>query len=136
MPIKNVSELNKMNKVVHFEIPTDDMARAKKFYQDTFGWLLEDQPGMEYVIARTVEVDDKMMPKEPGGINGGMAKRGENLKAPSLAINVDNIDEAMQNVKKSGGVLATEKMPVGKMGFMAYFRDTEGNVLSLWQSTM
>lgn len=123
-----------MNKVVHFEIPTDDLARAKKFYQDTFGWLLDDQPGMEYVIARTVEVDDKMMPKEPGGINGGMAKRSDVLKVPSFAINVDNIDEAIENVKKSGGILVGEKMPVGNMGYMVYFKDTEGNVLSLWQA--
>lgn len=122
-----------MDKVVHFEIPVDDLTRAKKFYQDAFGWQLDDQPGMEYVLAKTVETDEKMMPKEPGGINGGMMKRGDLVKGPSLAIGVENIDEAMQNVKKAGGIVM-EKMPVGDMGFMAYFKDPEGNVLSLWQT--
>jgi len=130
--------MNKMNKVVHFEIPADDMARAKKFYQNTFGWRLKDMPEMEYVMAMTAETsgDNMMMPKEPGAINGGMMKRSDMVKCPSLAVSVDNIDEAMQKVKKMGGSIVMEKMPVGEMGFMAYFKDTEGNVLSLWQNSM
>lgn len=31
-----------MDKIVHFEIPADDIARAKEFYGSTFGWELED----------------------------------------------------------------------------------------------
>jgi len=128
--------MNKMNKVVHFEIPADDLGRAKKFYQNTFGWQMQDMPEMEYVIAMTTETtgDNMMMPKEPGAINGGMGKRGDMLMHPSFAISVDNIDEAMQKVKKMGGTLLGKKTEVGKMGFMAYFKDTEGNVLSLWQN--
>ena len=33
-----------MDSVVHFELPTDDLAQAKKFYADTFGWQLTDVP--------------------------------------------------------------------------------------------
>ncbi len=124
-----------MNKVVHFEIPSDDLGRAKKFYQETFGWELEDYPDMEYVIARTGEVDKDRMLKEVGVINGGMMKRNKNVTAPSFAIDVENIDAAMEKVKSNGGALLTEKIPVGDMGIMAYFKDTEGNVLSLWQTT-
>lgn len=126
-----------MSKVVHFEIPADDLARAKKFYQDVFGWQMDDQPGMEYVLAKTVETDEKkMMPKEAGAINGGMMKRNDMVKGPSFAINVENIDEAMQDVRKAGGTVLTAKMPVGEMGLMAYFKDSEDNVLSLWQTMM
>ena len=35
-----------MDKVQHFEIPADDMARAKKFYGSVFGWRIQDVPGM------------------------------------------------------------------------------------------
>lgn len=126
-----------MSKVVHFEIPADDLARAKKFYQNAFGWQLDDQPGMEYVLAKTVETDEKkMMPKEAGAINGGMMKRNDMVEGPSFAINVENIDEAMQDVRKAGGIMLTVKMPVGDMGLMAYFKDSEDNVLSLWQTAM
>lgn len=31
-----------MDKVVHFEIPTDDLDRAKKFYSSIFSWELQD----------------------------------------------------------------------------------------------
>jgi hypothetical protein len=127
--------MNKMNKVVHFEIPADDMARAKKFYQDAFGWQMHDVPDMDYVIALTTESTDgeMMRPKEPGAINGGMMERNENVKSPSLAIGVENIDEVIEKVKRMGGAMVMEKTEVPKMGFMAYFKDTEGNVMSLWQ---
>jgi len=123
-----------MDKVVHFEIPADDLERAKKFYSETFGWGLQDMPEMNYVIARSVESDEKGMPKVAGAINGGMAKRGGNLTAPSFAINVDNIDESVEKVKSAGGTILKEKTAIGTMGFIAYFKDTEGNVLSLWQN--
>ena len=64
-----------MNKIVHFEIPFDDKEKAMKFYKDIFGWELNDMPEMNYVIAHTVKVDKKFMPKESGAINGGMYKR-------------------------------------------------------------
>ena len=123
-----------MNKVVHFEIPTDDLSRAKKFYHETFGWQLQDVPDMSYTMVRATETDEKWMPKEPGAINGGMLKRNDAVRAPSFAIDVKNIDEAMEKVKKSGGIIIKGKTSVGPMGFIAYFKDTEGNVLSLWQN--
>jgi uncharacterized protein len=125
-----------MDKVVHFEIPADDQERAKKFYQDTFGWQLQDMPGMEYAIATTIEMDENQQPKEAGAINGGIGKRSERLNTPSFAIHVKDIDEALTKIKASGGSAVTEKMPVGEMGSMAYFKDSEGNVLSLWQAAM
>ena len=63
-----------MNKVQHFEIPTDDIERAKKFYEKTFGWNITDwpMPGMRYAGLHTGPVDNKNMPKESGFINGRM----------------------------------------------------------------
>ena len=50
-----------MDKVVHFEIPTDDLARASEFYRSAFGWDLQNMSGqgMDYTIAMTVPVDDQ-----------------------------------------------------------------------------
>jgi predicted enzyme related to lactoylglutathione lyase len=36
-----------MRSVVHFEIPADDVARAKEFYSSVFDWQLQDMPEME-----------------------------------------------------------------------------------------
>jgi predicted enzyme related to lactoylglutathione lyase len=121
-----------MDSIVHFEIPMDDEARAKKFYAETFGWQLKDVPEMSYIMATTV---DKANPT-PGGmsaINGGMMKKGI-VNGPSMAINVADIDAATEKVKANGGKIVKEKIAVGDMGFMVYFKDTEGNVMSLWQS--
>jgi uncharacterized protein len=30
-----------MPTIVHFEIPSDDIERAKKFYNELFGWKIE-----------------------------------------------------------------------------------------------
>ncbi len=123
-----------MGKVVHFEIPADNLARAKKFYSTVFGWTLNEFPEMEYTIARTVESDQNGMPKKPGAINGGMLQRQDPVKTPVITISVDNMDQAAATIEKNGGKIIRPKMPVGDMGFAAYFKDTEGNVVGLWQN--
>ena len=123
-----------MGKVVHFEIPADNLARAKKFYSTVFGWNLTDFPEMEYTMARTTDSDQNGMPKEPGAINGGMLQRQDPVKTPVITISVDNMDQAAATIEKNGGKMIRPKMAVGDMGFAAYFKDTEGNVVGLWQS--
>jgi predicted enzyme related to lactoylglutathione lyase len=123
-----------MGKVVHFEIPADDLPRAKKFYSTVFGWSTSEMPEMEYVMLGTTESDENGMPKELGAINGGMMKRQDPLEHPVVTIDVENIDDALASVKKNGGQVVREKLAVGDMGFTAYFRDSEGNVIGLWQN--
>lgn len=126
-----------MDKVVHFEIPADNLARAKKFYSSVFGWKTEDVPGMEYAMVHTVAVDQKTrMPKESGAINGGMMKRMAAVKAPVVTINVDDIDKAVQKVVKAGGKVVMKKQKVMDMGWNAYVKDSEGNVIGVWQNAM
>jgi uncharacterized protein len=124
-----------MDKVVHFEIPADDMPRAKKFYASVFGWKTEDVPGMEYAMVHTVEVDPKSrMPKEAGAINGGMMKRMGAIKAPVVTIDVADIDKAIEKVTKAGGKLIVPKQAVMEMGWNAYVTDSEGNIIGVWQA--
>jgi predicted enzyme related to lactoylglutathione lyase len=123
-----------MDGVIHFELPVNDVARAKKFYSETFGWVLTDMPEMNYVMVQTGALDEKRMPKTPGVIGGGITKRNNILSAPSFAINVTDIDAATEKLKAAGGTVVKEKMSVGDMGFMIYFKDPEGNVISLWQN--
>ncbi|MCI0381513.1 MAG: VOC family protein [Chlamydiae bacterium] len=121
-----------MDKVIHFEIPVDDLKRAKKFYKDIFNWQLEDT-NMDYTVVRTVPVDEKFMPKEAGAINGGMFKRTKEVKAPVVAINVNSIDKYIKKVVAAGGKVVMPKIEIGKNGYYAYVSDTEGNVVGLWE---
>ena len=124
-----------MDKIVHFEIPTDNMQRAEKFYKDTFGWAVQPMPEMEYTIVRTGPVDKKMMPTETGFINGGMFKR-KAKEAPILVINVASVEDSIKKIKKSGCKVVMEPTKVGDMGLYSKFVDTEGNVMGIWQNLM
>ena len=123
-----------MDKVVHFEIPADDLERAQKFYKKAFDWMINPIPQMNYTILGTTAVDEMNMPKEPGAINGGMMQRSDLIKCPVITISVENMDEALKIVESSGGKIAEGKMEVPNMGITAYFKDTEGNVLGLLAS--
>jgi hypothetical protein len=123
-----------MDKVVHFEVPADDIERAKKFYSSVFGWQMQDMPEMEYVIAHTVEVDEKMMPKESGAINGGIMKRSKAIKSPVIAMSVSSIDAYIQKIKNAGGKIVKPKVAIGSMGYYAYESDSEGNAIGLWEN--
>jgi len=121
--------------VQHFEIPYDKADRAKKFYSTVFGWKMKDMHEMKYTWVSTGPVDKQGMPTKMGVISGGMMKRMDWFKAPSVTVTVDDIDKTLQKVKKTGGKAIIEKQKVGEMGWSAYVQDSEGNVIGLWQSS-
>lgn len=121
------------DRIVHFEIPYDDEARARAFYGDLFGWKLASYPGMDYTLVTTGPTGDQGA-TEAGFINGGMGRRTENFTAPTVVINVDDIDAKLAEVEAKGGAVLATKSAVGDMGWSAYFRDCEGNVIGLWET--
>ncbi|MGZ8603961.1 MAG: VOC family protein [Actinomycetota bacterium] len=125
-----------MNKVVHFEIPVDDVERASAFYASIFGWELQDmrEMGMDYTIVRTVPVDERQMPTETGAINGGLMPRTADTPSPVVTIGVASVDEALQQVEAGGGTVVRPKTEIPGMGSFAYFKDTEGNTIGVWEN--
>ncbi|WP_138442123.1 VOC family protein [Sinomonas susongensis] len=122
-------------KVVHFEIPADDMDRAKAFYSEAFGWNMMPVPEMDYTMVGTTPSNESGSPLEPGSINGGMYTRNDQFpRTPVVTLDVADIDTALAKVEQLGGKTVAPKMPVGEMGFAAYFQDPEGNVLGLWET--
>jgi uncharacterized protein len=120
-------------RVVHFEVPFDDADRARAFYRDVFDWQIQPVPEMAYNLVSTGPVGEQG-PTEPGYIGGGMLARQEPVRAPVITLQVDDIDATLGVIEKHGGSVAAGKMPVGNMGFAAYFQDSEGNVMGLWQN--
>ncbi len=133
VPDGRIQEVAVTGRVVHFEIPYDDAGRAQAFYSEAFGWQLNDLPEMGYVLA-TTGPSEQGPPSEPGFINGGMLARGLPVGGPVLVIDVDDIEASLGQVERLGGTTVTAKQPVGEMGFSAYFKDPEGNLLGLWQN--
>lgn len=126
----------KKSPVVHFEMPYKDAKRLSVFYSNVFGWDMNDageQMG-NYVVAHTTETDENQMVQKPGNINGGFfpydaKEAGRNI--PSFVIEVENLDTAMEEIKKAGGEIAGEPQPIPGIGMWAVFVDTEGNRVSL-----
>ncbi|MGZ4508030.1 MAG: VOC family protein [Blastococcus sp.] len=120
-------------RVVHFEIPFDNGDRARSFYKEIFGWQLQEMPGMDYTMVATGPGEQG--PSEPGFINGGMLARSDSASGgPVVVIDVDSIDETLIKIEDTKGVVVTPKQPVGDMGFTAYVKDPEGNVIGLWET--
>jgi hypothetical protein len=92
-------------------------------------------PEMKYTIVSTGPAAETGMPAEPGYIGGGMFEREPAFpQGPVITIDVDSIDDALAKIQSLGGEPVGEKTPVGEMGFAAYFKDTEGNVMGLWET--
>jgi uncharacterized protein len=124
-----------MDKVTHFEVPAENVERAKEFYEKTFEWAISKVPEMEYWMAHTGEVDENHMIKDKGVINGGMYKRGEgSSKHPVIVIDVQNIKETMEKIKSNGGKILCDIKDVGSMGKYAQFEDSEGNTMGIWET--
>lgn len=126
-----------MPRVVHFEIHAEDIERAKKFYEDVFDWKIEKWEGpIEYWNITTGKQEDP-------GIDGGLMRRqgGETGVDTSIStyictIDVPDIDEYLNQVKKHGGKVTMEKSPIPGIGWLAYCLDTEKNIFGIMQSDM
>jgi len=125
----------KMNPVVHFEMPAEDKARAKKFYEGVFGWKMK-QMGKDmgdYLLASTTETDENNMVKTPGAINGGFFQKRKEGTIPHIVIAVDDLKKSMEMVKKSGGEITKEPMYIPGIGEFVMIKDTEGNKVGMLQ---
>ena len=131
-----------MPTIVHFEIPADDVEKAKKFYTDLFGWKIEKlsvtddsrltsaataQP-MEYWIITTT--DDK----ENKALGGGIMKRQMPEHRVTNYIGVRSVDEYSSKVEKLGGKVIAPKHTVPGMGYFALCIDTENNAFAIWET--
>ena len=123
-----------MHPVVHFEITANDMQRASDFYHKAFGWHITFMPEYKYTVVTTSPVNPTTrMHEKPGAINGGIMHKKDQLQHPIITISTNNMDESIQAVKDAGGTIVGEPYDVGTMGIAAYFKDTEGNIMGLWQ---
>jgi predicted enzyme related to lactoylglutathione lyase len=124
-----------MDGVNLFNIPVDNMDRAKQFFTNTFGWSFM-ATGMDgdHHFATTVPTDENGIPTTPGGINGGIMQRGAYKQdVTSIFIKVNSIEDTIKKVEKNGGKVIMPKVPIADFAFLAQIKDTEGNLISLWE---
>jgi len=111
------------NRIIHFEIPMDDPARATKFYADLFGWDIQRWDGpVEYWIAKTGREAER-------GINGAFIPRSE-INTVVNTVAVEDLTASLALVREYGGTIVQE-ISIPTIGAFAYCRDTEGNLFGM-----
>ena len=123
-----------MARVGHFEIHADDPQRAINFYQNVFGWQFNKWDGpQEYWLIKTGESDQP-------GIDGGLLKRmgppptdGQAVNAYVCTVLSSGLDADVTQSLSNGGSIAVPKMAIPGMGWLAYVKDTEGNIFGVMQ---
>ena len=117
------------NAISWFEIAVTDMGRAVKFYSEMLDCEIQrmDMDDMKYAM---FPYDEK-----GGGVGGGLVEmKGfkPSLEGPTLYLNGgDNLSIPLARVEAAGGEIMTPKTDIGENGFMAVFKDTEGNRIAL-----
>lgn len=110
--------------ITHTEIPVTDMARAKSFYGELFGWRIEDHPDFE----------NYPMWQNPNKISGGaLTPREEGFTQPRVTVEVDSIDDALAKAEAAGGRVAMAKDAIDEESSFALLEDPDGNVIGLFE---
>lgn len=115
------------NRVVHFEIPSDDPEKTIKFFETVFGWTFQRFGTEEYWSAITGN-------EQSPGINGGVMKKKDPRQPVVNSIHVEKIDDAVRQIEQAGGTIVVPKMPVPGVGWLAYFKDPDGNIHGIFQN--
>jgi len=131
-----------MGRAVHFDVHAKDIERAKKFYENVFGWEIKkwDSPdaNMDYWLVMTGK---SVMPvpeeRDYYGIDGGMSVPPPDAPATQsfvVTMDVEDADETARKIEDNGGKLLSEKMTVPGVGYMYSAEDTEGNHFGIMES--
>ena len=117
-----------MPTIVHFDIPVDDIERAKNFYEKLFDWKIEKVPGeMPYFVIETTDLEGQRK------LGGGMATREKSGQQITNFVGVPSIDEYIDKVEALGGKVLEPKTPIVGWGYLAVCLDTENNTFGLWE---
>jgi predicted enzyme related to lactoylglutathione lyase len=114
-----------MHNIGHIEIPTTNVKKSKKFFEQVFGWTFRDHPEMKYVLFHAGSPPN-------GGLERvkKMPKKGQ----VNVYIEVEDIKAKLKEIKKAKGKVVQKKTAAGDMGWYAKFATPDGCVLCLWQS--
>jgi predicted enzyme related to lactoylglutathione lyase len=119
----------KTNPVNWFEIPANDLERAREFYEAALGFKLEVH---DMGVVKMAWFPEMIM--DAYGATGSLVK-GEGY-VPShdgtlVYFPVEDIEGTLAKVIEAGGKTLLPKMSIGQYGFIGHFEDTEGNKVGL-----
>jgi len=106
-----------MSRVIHFEIHAEQPERAIQFYTGLFGWQFTAWNGsVPYWLVTTGPIE------------------GQPVNAYACTVDVASVDAALKTIAELGGTIALPKMAIPGVGWLAYGKDTEGNIFGVMQA--
>ncbi len=119
------------NNVLHFAIHADDLGRARRFYEEVFGWRFEAWGPPDFFRIHTGTSEDP-------GIEGALEKRhvpldGKSSTGFTCTISVSDLAETKAAIEKHGGKIVFPESEIPTVGRLISLEDTEGNIVSVMQ---
>jgi predicted enzyme related to lactoylglutathione lyase len=114
------------NRVIHFEIPSDDPERSMEFFKKVFDWKFRQFGSEPYWVAITGDSDAP-------GINGAVMKKRDPQQPVVNTISVEDIEHAIKKIEAAGGKIVRPVMPIPSVGWLAFFSDPDGNMHGIMQ---
>ena len=122
-----------MPRVVHFEIHATEPDVLVRFYTELFGWTIKRWGEVLYWLVETGTATQ-------AGINGGLLQRrgppaaeGQGVNAFVCTVEVPSVDQYVALALELHGTVALPRMAIPAVGWLAYVKDPDGNLLGLMQ---
>ena len=119
------------NTLIHFAIYTDQLDRAKNFYEKVFGWGFNDYGQPDFLQIKTD-------PSAEGELIGALQSRNyapvkEKVIGLECTIGVESVEEIIDKVEAAGGTILMPRTAIPHVGWITKFLDTEGNLICALQ---
>jgi predicted enzyme related to lactoylglutathione lyase len=107
----------------HLALNADDVQRAKAFYEQVFGWTFEPWGPPDFYQAFNT-----------GGPIAALhgrreLKPGARMVGFEATMAVENLEATIAAIEAAGGKIAMQPVYIEGVGRLAYFEDTEGNLV-------
>ncbi|MDM9630549.1 VOC family protein [Robiginitalea aurantiaca] len=121
----------KENVISWVEIPVLEMARARRFYENVFGFEIEVQQFNDLLMGWFPFADGKP------GASGSLVQHEtgytpSDSKGPVIYFACEDLQQELDRVAGAGGQILQPKTQISEaIGFMGVFLDSEGNRIAL-----
>ena len=124
-----------MANIAFFQVPADNIDRAKHFYHSLLGWnIAPTRTPMDPAMMATIQFQDIITgDAKEGTMNMGLLYKRQMTEPIINFVTVDDIDKILVNVETLGGKIVRPKEEIKTVGQVAIIKDSEGNAIGLWQ---
>jgi len=110
---------------IHFEIPANDLNRARSFYNKLFGWEIHEVPGRKDYLLIASNGQER--------VSSSIIKRFNPRQTTIIYFDVPSVEKCSSRIQELGGKIVVPKKPVPGIGYFAICHDTENNSFGIWE---